>query len=421
MPPGSEAAHRLRRVPMAAPSRTRRIRLRPNPGPRRRRLLRPVQALFTWDGWAKVGALATAVAAIGALVFTNASLRVSAEQQRLAAQGQVAERFTRAGEMLGDDSSHVRMGGLYLLEQLARDSERYRRESFEVIGAFVRDTASLRKAPCAADIQIDPEAKPPRAPVEVQAALTIIGRRTGSIGHEIDIAHTCLAGADLRGAQLSDALLDGSVLARARLTGANLHWADLRGADLRGVDADDVVVPNSDVALDSVVVDLSAAFLSGADLSGASFRMADFHEAFLTGAILRDASMPDTNATDTHWSKADMSGVFLMGSDFGRALLDDTRFVGAQLREVSFVGASMRGADLTDAHLGGADLRGADLTGATLTGADFGGEQYLCVLDDFSRETCATRPEPWAVYDDTTRWPAGFTPSWTSPLPRAAG
>lgn len=391
------------------------MRLRPNPRPRRARLVRSVHAVFTWDGWVKVGALATAVAAIGALGFTNASLRVSAEQQRLAGQGQVAERFTRANEMLGDDSSHVRMGGLYLLEQLARDSERYHSESFEVIGAFVRDTASLRKVPCGETTPGDAESEAPRAAVEVQAALTIIGRRTVPSDDEIDIAHTCLVGADLRGAYLPEALLEGAVLTRARLTGANLHWADLRGADLRGVDADDVTIPHRDAGRESVAVDLSGAFLFHADLSGARFQEADFREAWLDEAVLRNASMPDTRATAAHWMKADMSCVFLMGSDFGRALLDDTTFVGANLREVVFAGASMRGVNLRGAQLGGADLRGADLAGATLTDADFGGEEYMCVIDDFARETCGTRPEPWAIYDDTTIWPAGFVPSWTTP------
>jgi uncharacterized protein YjbI with pentapeptide repeats len=56
---------------------------------------------------------------------------------------------------------------------------------------------------------------------------------------------------------------------------------------------------------------------------------------------------------------------------------------GADLTEADLIAANLRGAYLNWAILIGADLYGADLTGADLTGAK---------------------------WDDTTRWPEGFTP-----------
>jgi len=66
-----------------------------------------------------------------------------------------------------------------------------------------------------------------------------------------------------------------------------------------------------------------------------------------------------------------------------RALSGEKNLAGANL-----AGADLTGADLTGAKLRYADLPRADLTGADLTGAD---------LRDVK-------------YDETTRWPDGFTP-----------
>lgn len=42
----------------------------------------------------------------------------------VAREGQITERFTRAIEQLGDERLELRLGGVYALERVARDSER---------------------------------------------------------------------------------------------------------------------------------------------------------------------------------------------------------------------------------------------------------------------------------------------------------
>ena len=59
-------------------------------------------------------------------------------------------------------------------------------------------------------------------------------------------------------------------------------------------------------------------------------------------------------------------------------------------------GLDLRGADLRDANLSGADLGGADLRRANLGGADLSSANLRG----------ANLQE--AIYDDGTRWPAGF-------------
>jgi ABC-type nickel/cobalt efflux system permease component RcnA len=59
----------------------------------------------------------------------------------VAQEGQITERFTRAIEQLGDEKLAVRLGGIYALERIARDSERDHWPIMEVLTAFVRENA----------------------------------------------------------------------------------------------------------------------------------------------------------------------------------------------------------------------------------------------------------------------------------------
>ena len=56
----------------------------------------------------------------------------------LAERGQVTDRFTKAIEQLGSDKLDMRIGGIYALEQIARDSAVYHPTVMEVLTAFIR-------------------------------------------------------------------------------------------------------------------------------------------------------------------------------------------------------------------------------------------------------------------------------------------
>ena len=152
---------------------------------------------------------------------------------RAAEEGQITERFTKAIEQLGqegDDKMAIRLGGIYALERIAKDSEKDHGPIMEVLTAYVR-----QRAPAPGE---DPEEDPEKNPEEdlrlpatdIQAILTVIGRRETTDDNRrnnpLDLTHTQLYGANLRGANL------GGV----RLYFAELHGADLCGADLRGTD-----------------------------------------------------------------------------------------------------------------------------------------------------------------------------------------
>ena len=132
--------------------------------------------------------------------------------------------------------------------------------------------------------------------------------------------------------------------------------------------------------------------LSGADLSDLNLRLADLTGARLVGAVLRGKHRPSVvGGPQSVWHA--------VVDDTERPIFGQFMAAGADMRQVDltwanvrkghFRGADLRGAKIVEADLRDADLREADLEEAFLDGADLAG----------------------AVWDDTTRWPAGFLPA----------
>ena len=76
--------------------------------------------------------LGAGLLAAGALLFTARNFTLSRE-------GQVTDRYTKAIEQLGSDKLDVRIGGIYALERVARDSAKDHPTIMEVLTAFIRE------------------------------------------------------------------------------------------------------------------------------------------------------------------------------------------------------------------------------------------------------------------------------------------
>jgi hypothetical protein len=153
-----------------------------------------------------------------------------ARQLEVTQQGQAGERFSRAIGQLGGKTMEAKLGGIYELEQLARQAKDRRLVIFDVLAAYIRQHPPPALPACA----VDTTPLKVRAP-DVQAALTVLGRRKPQPGDPpIDLSSAKICGADLEGADLS-----GAYLLHADLSGANLDNADLRGAELTRADLSD--------------------------------------------------------------------------------------------------------------------------------------------------------------------------------------
>jgi hypothetical protein len=110
----------------------------------------------------------------------------------------------------------ILLGGVYALERIARDSARDHPAVVEVLAAFLREHTHDEAAHAAAHDGA-PDSEVGRIRPDLQAALTVLGRRT--------TAHDSDDRIDLGGADLTDAKLDGAYLGGADLTGADLNGA----------------------------------------------------------------------------------------------------------------------------------------------------------------------------------------------------
>src|SRR5215470_12536472 len=91
-------------------------------------------------------------------------------QYKLSQQGQITERFTRAIDQIDYTKAvEVRLGGIYALERIARDSpEPDHWPIMEVLTAYVREHARWSES---SEEQVEPA-------VDIQAVLTVLGRRS---------------------------------------------------------------------------------------------------------------------------------------------------------------------------------------------------------------------------------------------------
>jgi hypothetical protein len=173
---------------------------------------------------------------LGAGLFAAGALLFTARNYVLSREGQVTDRYTKAIEQLGSKELPVRIGGIYALERVARDSRRDHRYVMEVLTSFIREYS--------------PEQWPADPPAgelgrwtrpDIQAAITVIGRRDASrdvkrdpYDRPIDLRGAVLIRANLNRANLADAYLRDADLTGAYFRKANLDGADLRDADLVG-------------------------------------------------------------------------------------------------------------------------------------------------------------------------------------------
>ena len=246
------------------------------------------------------------LAQILAGAFVLAGLYSSVQTFNLSREGQITDRFTKAIEQLGavDDKGQkkleVRLGGIYALERIARDSERDHVVVMEVLITYVREHSPHKKGDQKNQETTQVTAQEDEALIaeDTQAILTVLGRREVKYDKErLNLSGMDLHKADLRGANLSWANLSGANFGGANLSGANLSEADLSGANLIGSN------------------------LIKANLSGANLLDADLTRATIFLAHLSRATLGRTNLTEAKLGGADLSGADLFGVDLSGVLV----------------------------------------------------------------------------------------------------
>ena len=169
--------------------------------------------------------LAAGVAVAGVALMRHFA-QTDADRQR-----RITESFSKAAEQLAHKEIEVRLGGIYTLEHIARESPGDHRTVMETLTAFVRERGRWEKRGPDMSGQESELSIRPQLPTDIAAVLTVIIRRPKKAQERENREswRLDLSRADLRGATLSDAHLE-----RADLAHAHLENSDLRGVHLEG-------------------------------------------------------------------------------------------------------------------------------------------------------------------------------------------
>jgi uncharacterized protein YjbI with pentapeptide repeats len=275
-----------------------------------------------------LGQILSGVAVLTGLIFAWQQLGQTSDNLRVSEEGQITDRFSRAVDQLGSDQYTIRLGGVYALERIARDSPRDYGPVMEVLTAFAR-----QESPVGPNASATPAPSAPEVPADVQAVFKVIGRRTeAQIQAEMEEGHGCLdltsvnaVGVDLANANLQNTCWDGSDLRGAIISGANLSDSWFGSVNFQQADLDRV----------------------------------DAERTQFNSANLLNANLSQGNFTDANFLAADMTSALLQGTD-----LDNASLLRANLQNATAFGATMNGANLLDTNLSGAVLTDADLSGA---------------------------------------------------------
>jgi hypothetical protein len=167
------------------------------------------------------GGVTAAVAAVAAwIALMRHFAQTDADRQR-----RITESYSKAVEQLAHEKIEVRLGGIYSLERISRESRADYWVVMETLAAFVRERAHWSEA------NIDA-----RVPTDIAAVLSVIGRRPQSerMRERREHWHFNFFGSDLRHASLEGVHLESANFAFAHLEGAFLTGAYLQGAIFAG-------------------------------------------------------------------------------------------------------------------------------------------------------------------------------------------
>ena len=238
-----------------------------------------------------VAGIGAALLVVAALLQAATARRRHTEQTDADRQRRITESFGKAVEQLAHASAEVRVGGIFTLERISRESPGDYWTAMEVLTAFVREQARWKMLGIG-DVQERPASR-----TDVAAALAVIRRRPEAernrertAGWRLD-----LSGTDLRGADLVEAHLEHAVLRDVHLENTLLWQVHLERADLQRVRFEGATL---------ALAHLELALLHDAHLEGANLGKAHLEEAVLDGAHLEGATLWEAYLDGVHLEQA---------------------------------------------------------------------------------------------------------------------
>jgi hypothetical protein len=244
-------------------------------------------------------------ALLSGLYFTWRTLQVNRE-------GQITERFTRAIDQLGDESLETRLGGIYALEQIAKETQEYYWPIMQILSSYVK-----HRAPLNPEVQLgDPaETKLGHTDEGIQAIISILGSRVGEFRKEeerrIDLQRTSLLHTNFGFGNFTGAWFSSADLRHSYFGHANLREASFMNANLRQVVFNDV---RNLKGVDFHKANLEGAEIRGVDLEG-TIRLSQDQIEWTIGS--NETQLPENLNPPELWSKSYEEQVSTLREHFG--------------------------------------------------------------------------------------------------------
>lgn len=205
----------------------------------------------------------------------------------VAQRGLQNDRYQKSVDMLGSEVLATRMGGIYVLERLAKeDMKEYHIQIMDILCFFLQHPRPSSPRP---NNTIPRQTSYPLP--DTQETLAVIGRREPRQWRleKKKKWQLNLSNAQLKGVKIADAYLEGANLTGADLRQATLWCAHLSRATLRNTKLNRAMLLDADMKYAMLEgAWLKEASLKGADLEGAILHHAHLDSADLTDAILKD-------------------------------------------------------------------------------------------------------------------------------------
>lgn len=333
--------------------------------------------------------------------LTRSQLQINlAEVKRLNDQSQVqlvTDQYMQAVGQTGHPSVDVRVGGIHLLERIAKDHpEGYAETIYEVLVSSLRE--HTRPNPAAAMVVAEiaaaharkerlDESLPEIEPVgsDVEAVLAVLTRNRALFDAHVERLKPGAGrgtGAHIVGLNLTGAWLGGAILDNATLTDVNLGDARLVGASFAGTQLANCTFSNGSL-LDCIFdgAHLNGCGFAWATIDGSSFDNAQIDNTYFgDSTILRtrfnSAKLSNIRFVFAKVSEATFEGTTIAEADFEKSQVDNTRFDHITMANADFHHATMTSTVFDSVNIADSDFSQAGFTDtrfeqATLSDVNF--------------------------------------------------
>lgn len=309
-----------------------------------------------WHALAFAGLVAILGGIVGAplalirVFVAERTAKTAEEQRQIAEQRNITDRITKAVELLGEEKTvkqrkggktveyteanlEVRLGAIYALERISKDSERDHVQIMEILSAYIRQNAV--PGPARGILQPDtPETAAVSPP------------KRDDVDYETQVARARQALAEERRRNRKEWFASLGPVRRQRAdVAAALTVIARRAPDRRALE----------LANDPPFrIDLSHANFQRLDLADINLEGVNLRSARLEGAVLTGARLQGADLRDAHLEKSDLRNAQLQGADLRRARIDRVDVAGARLDGALMAGATTKGTNTTEMSMAGA-------------------------------------------------------------------